>query len=442
MGKLESNKDNFEDQWRDAFDGAKVPPPARVWENIEHKLTFDQIDVYQKKLFVYKWAAVVAILVAVSVSFANLMRPSNLNDTRVDGQSNEVFGSFMTTSIDDGKVDVRSGQHGVESLKPMFLAGADEKDPTNPILNSQISISDIQHLFVESKSGEELAKIPFVRSHAVEAIPDWKYRKVSTYKKDKVENKFWAGLSVGADQFDPNYQQQSPSALSTAVVSAKNFVNTSGSETVARRPTENMEVGMMRQMAMNMGMKLTNRLTLESGVQYAEASVTNYTNVLVENRYYPAAIPVTNQSAGLNQVGQVAKQKEIVEWEYQDVELNNQFQFATIPLKAGYILMDNRVHLRLNAGVVTNVYLGNTLDHPSDEIATFNITPGEASPYKNLSFSGITGVSMGYQVFNGFDMVLEPNYSRSLQSITKADANFNVNPVGFGMNAGIRYRFK
>ncbi|MFY0687603.1 MAG: hypothetical protein JXQ90_10590 [Cyclobacteriaceae bacterium] len=439
MGNLGSNEDSFEEQWRKAIEAKTVAPPSRVWERVEHKLAFKQVEAYKKKLFVYKWAAVVAIMVAASISISNYLLPENLQSSTFSLKSEEgVFGKFLNTSIDDGGIE--KPQQTASMLEYVALLDDESSDQK---IGNQSSISGYNALVLSSKEGRALGRVPFVKSHAVEPIPEWKYRRVSTYSRKRIENKYWAGLSVGADQFDPQYQVQAPSVLSTAVTTAKNFVNTSGgSTTTSKQPTENMEVGMMRQLALNMGMKLTDRVTLESGVRYGEAAVTNYTNVLVENRYYPAAIPVTNESAGLNQINQVAKQKEIVEWEYRDVELNNQFQFATIPLKAGYILVDRRMHLRLNAGVVTNFYLGNTLDHPSDEIATFNISPGDESPYKNLTFAGIAGFSMGYQILNGFDMVFEPNYSHALQSITKNEANFNVNPVGFGMNAGIRYRFK
>ncbi|MFT4736895.1 MAG: hypothetical protein ACI92W_001003, partial [Paraglaciecola sp.] len=100
-----------------------------------------------------------------------------------------------------------------------------------------------------------------------------------------------------------------------------------------------------------------------------------------------------------------------------------------------------RFSVRVNAGLTTNFYLGNTVSGDQDAFPTLDVNPGEESPYRTVSFSGVTGVSLGYNLFDRFDLMVEPNYAHALQPLTKGESNFNAAPSGFGMIAGLRYRF-
>ncbi|MDJ1500366.1 hypothetical protein [Xanthocytophaga agilis] len=60
-----SEKNSFEEQWRDAFENAELPPDPMIWSNIETKLADAERDKYKRKLYLFKLrvAAAVALLV-------------------------------------------------------------------------------------------------------------------------------------------------------------------------------------------------------------------------------------------------------------------------------------------------------------------------------------------------------------------------------------------
>jgi hypothetical protein len=97
--------------------------------------------------------------------------------------------------------------------------------------------------------------------------------------------------------------------------------------------------------------------------------------------------------------------------------------------------------MRVNAGVITNFYLGNMVSNDNEEVATLNLKPGDESPYKEISLSGLAGVTVGYRLVDRMDLTLEPNYFTTFESITKSSSNFSTAPSGFGLTAGIRYNF-
>ena len=104
--------------------------------------------------------------------------------------------------------------------------------------------------------------------------------------------------------------------------------------------------------------------------------------------------------------------------------------------------LDKKINIKLNAGVVANFYMGNTITGQDGNFESLELDPGLSSPYRTVSFSGITGVSVGYNFLNNFDLIVEPNYSQALQPLTRVESDFNASPSGFGMMAGLRYRFR
>jgi|GEM_PF-4643828 len=67
-----SEKNSFEEQWRDAFENAGLDPDPAVWANIETHLADAEAAKYKRKLYVFKMrvAAAVAFLVLATGSWA------------------------------------------------------------------------------------------------------------------------------------------------------------------------------------------------------------------------------------------------------------------------------------------------------------------------------------------------------------------------------------
>jgi hypothetical protein len=124
-----------------------------------------------------------------------------------------------------------------------------------------------------------------------------------------------------------------------------------------------------------------------------------------------------------------------------ETELENRIDFASVPLRAGYIFLDQRLSLRVNAGLVTNFYLGNIHRSLDEKNSIVEFRSNDNSLYRDISFSGQTGVSLGYRLLQNIDITFEPNYTQSFQSITRSYMGFSSVPNGFGVMAGVRYNF-
>ncbi|MDH5609653.1 MAG: hypothetical protein OEY56_09235, partial [Cyclobacteriaceae bacterium] len=71
MERSENLRDDFANQWQEALGDAEVAPPMRVWENIDRALSKDEIVFYKRRAAYYRWAAVVALLLAIGALFSD-----------------------------------------------------------------------------------------------------------------------------------------------------------------------------------------------------------------------------------------------------------------------------------------------------------------------------------------------------------------------------------
>jgi hypothetical protein len=456
MNEGGSMADNFEKNWRDAFENIEISPDQSVWQKVDHSLASTEAAYYRKKALIYKWAAVAAMVFAVSVSI-----PQYFNQDRENVFTSDFVA--MAEKATSSEFVVREKTAEIPPVETSASKLSDIPGPSLPIqlANEKQSAEDRSHGDVgtqERTSGflafelDEEGTVEVADLNPYHGnVPDIRiYQKVNyaaatalPVVESAETKKYWAGVGVGSSTFDPNYQLNQPNEVVSAVMrSETNFVsrvpeNVEQDHTFSDRITE----GVNYQFALNMGIMLGKRMSLESGLSYAEAQLTSQTDLIVENKIFSKSVAVTSEIASVKQISQVTNTQDIVEYERADISLDNTFQFASIPLKAGYQILNKKVQLKINAGLITNIYMGNKLTDATNQVASLELYPGANSPYRTVSFSGITGIAIGYNLFDHLDLTVEPNFSQALQPLTKDESNFNATPNGFGMLAGLRYRF-
>lgn len=446
--------DNFEKNWKKALNDIDLSPDPAIWDKISYSLVEGELKYYKKKVAVYKWSAVAAVLIAITFSTPRLFLGINdLEDLRaVSSNPDNSEDEFL-----EGPVFLSGSKIGRPSgkFKPMMVVDESESQRSSAsgnignyemekFLASENSVIAIP-IELDSRSGLPMLNDLVSKVPKLNIYQKADYVSVLARRSDNSPDskRFWAGVGVGSSSFDPNYQLNQPNDVVSAVMrSEANFVSTSpqpaGQETsFSDRITE----GVNYHFGMNMGMMLGNRLSLEGGFNYAEAQLASHTDLIVENKIFAKSVAATSEMVSVQQVSQMTSTQEVIEYERTDITLDNTFQFASIPLIAGYQIIDRKIQVKLNAGFITNFYMGNTLTDPSEQVASLQLFPGANSPYRTVSFSGVTGISVGYNLFNSFDLTIEPNFSQALQSLTREESNFNATPNGFGVLAGLRYRF-
>ncbi len=123
-------------------------------------------------------------------------------------------------------------------------------------------------------------------------------------------------------------------------------------------------------------------------------------------------------------------------------QLANNYEYVAIPLKLGYQLLNKKIGISLSSGVSTNLFLKNTLKDKSGDRSDVTVTSGESSPYKPLSFNGLFGAEISYQWNEHYQLAIVPDYRFSLDGVTKADAFIQSNPTAFFLGFRFKYILK
>ena len=436
MDKQRGNRESFEYYWREAINKAEISPSDSVWHMISKSL---DVMKYKHRSQLYGLVAAVAILLAVSVSIQSDWIGSgvNLESNYLAEQSNQNKLEVQMQKID---IERSMGPHAVLNefvfldLREFNLNNQErkqEKINLSPVIDKEIIVPDKKDYQLLDKTSIVKGTISPIQAY----YPN--FLKENSIKGKGLQS--WAGLNIGGSSFNPNYEMTDAGDILAGGGLNPGFLeNQDGTVTSLN---ENMMVGINRKIEVNLGMTIKERFVLEGAFQYVQTELVQQSNFMIENISYPTSMAAPDISTVAEVKDKSVEKMQEVSYTTKETELENRIDFASVPLRAGFIFLDQRLSLRVNAGLVTNFYLGNVHRSLDDQTPLAEFRNSDNSLYRNISFSGQTGVSLGYRLVQNIDVTFEPNYTQSFQSITRSYMGFSSVPNGFGIMAGVRYNF-
>lgn len=433
------DQETFEDRIRNKFEGQTKKAPQGTWSNIENALNADLVAKYESQHAVYKWMAVAAVFVAVFfLSVLYFLFAGNET-------SSQEFQSYNALLSSDWSANNYFG-NSFSSFNSKDLTF--NKITSNPSSASSDFIAVINENERETnhKEFQVRRKTPTLELAVVSSEIYW-YRAAGPglYSKSSngsVEKKMWAGVEAGAGTFNSNLSGSNvlanslnPSGIAAAI-GTEGFVN----------PTTNispsMDEGLSTSIGIDFGMQLGRKWTLESGLAYTRMNNSGSASINVLDVFTIDSRELGGENpASINQdpssVSPSGARETVVEVEENydhEVELNNNVQLASIPLKAGYYVVDKKFSLRVNAGVAANYLINGNVSDPSKQV----LNSDNLNLYNDWSFDGVGGLELGYSIFNNFDFTIEPNYRYAITPIS----NSSSNPTRFVLQTGLRYKLK
>lgn len=478
-------RDGFERVMKDRFEGAKLQPSEGLWGGIETAIANHEAARYRRGMAYYRWvAAAGVILVAGFLGYLSYQKlwnqdvvdgkgltdqntsstipqnessePSIQGDkfqTDQPGQESKAATSTnesdqltkaQTPSINqDPGATATNQDRGVNSsinqdLGAPALAQEQEKSERSPIspLSENSAIAASPEITRSVTAVNQLDRLPLAAAVAINeevlliessepVLPESLYGVVVYPAEKKTEKaELWAGLQMAPGYFNPNYSQQ------TGQASIPNSVGGGYSNTALR---EDHRTGFSMAFGVEMGMKLSDRWQVSSGLQYLNNNVQSSTNLVFNNR-----TPVFSSTVeSLDFAGNFQNNLS-----YQTKELNSTFQFLSIPVQAGYLLLDSRLKLQVNAGIASDFFLKNRISAADRSLESVTINPGSEAPFRSVYFNGLVGAQASYEFLPRYLITLEPRYKLALSEFTKPDVSYSSLPSSFGIGVGVKYVFK
>lgn len=425
----------FEDSIREKFEGQTKKAPEGIWSNIGNELNAELVTMYASQHAMYKWVSVAAVVIAVLL-LGVIYSPSFIEKNEDDLGT---YNAFLSNDIDYSNyyssyiTGYNSSNLSFDKIEPSKKSSPLQAQVALPA--TKVTKAEYEIKGVERKRPELYASVTnkdIYRYHQVgSGLPS---RKSTSDQETKV----WAGVEAGAGTFSSSFGESgavsnslNPGALAEAIGSGS-FVNPT------TNITQQMDQGIATTIGVDFGVQLGQKWTLESGLAYTSMDNNGTASINVLDVYTIDNNDFIDNSNGLRggspSIGSREATVEVRENFDHEVELNNNVQIASIPLKAGYFVVNKKFSLRLNAGLSANYLVDGGISDPSKQI----LNSDNLGLYNDWSFDGVGGLELGYSIFNKFDVTIEPNYRHSISPISDAINS----PSRFIVQTGLRYTLK
>ncbi len=433
-------KRRFEEEWKSAFDGAEVEPSENVWTGVELDLEKGSGVAARRQLTVYRWLAAASVLVAVGVSALYFLsdnrqaepvtaqalhgnesltdNPQPVADATatVDKPSNEAlqpspqskrFTERSQRELPLGLTD-RKATTAVLTDQPEQIFNSLEREVRNRLAPARQM--PVLYSFKNPElnfSKQEPVADPGALLLAKLADEERAYAKAG--KKKGNDEHLWTSVGFGAGSFNPN-------AGSSA--NASTF-NTTG----------NSSAGMSYSVGAAIGGRVGSRFVLQGGVSYLQQNA-SYTSSLLSMETATAAASLDDY---------IDRQANLVATTPYEVASN--LQYVTLPLQAGYLILDHDFAIQLNGGVATDFFIQNTLTPDNPAVASVTQKAGEDSPYRTVNFSGIVGTELSYKFAGRYRIAVNPGIRYAFNSIYKPEISREITPITYDVALRFRYIF-
>lgn len=489
-------RQDFDDSWKKAFDKAEVAPSDNVWTNIELDLERANGSKLKKRLVAFQLLAAASVIFALGLGVGVFIMKNSYEEAAMQLALQQNAGTTPTVKpADKAEAESDSNRSRTESEQPKAneqiianLNQADDKTSTITIdqkLISQsstnsgspgIEASETPLITSQNASAESGVFSPYREDLAINssegmlpaiveqreiklALPSQKaeakpevdpvvqmlarleqrereVREEETKKqKSQRSEKLWTSVGFAAGQFNAvnagvSNQQQPRNA----------FAQNSSVASVAN--SEAKASGVSYSIGANVGTKLSERWVFQGGVNYLTQSsdYTARTAVISSSQpestsFRPASI---NELDKINS-GPVPAEEQLVSTAPYNV--NNNLRYLSIPMQAGYMVINKNFGLQLNAGVATDVFLQNTVSADGGNLDKTKQAIGEDSPYRSVNLSGLAGTELSYRFSKNYRVALNPGIRYPFNSIYRSELAVRSTPITFDIGLRFRYIF-
>jgi hypothetical protein len=452
---MENN--DYERQWQEAFKGAEISPAGSVWSSVELALEKASGLTLKRRIRYYKLMAAASLIISLGLGalyFIDDAQPQsssqNINAVAQaesitsnesientgpkeeqpvaksnTGQSNESR-KALENGVYESRV-TRQTQPTTVDQGTMQTAGLPDERVLVPI-NAQENLDALNYPKAISVATLHNVPVPevsfdFNRSNAdpgmvlLAKLRD-EERKYQDQKKISSE-KLWSSVGFGAGTFNPNAPQTTTFAQASL---------TSGAATTT---SNNPTAGSSYSIGVQVGGKVSERIILLGGISY-----------LTQNASYTSSVASTDASAKRATLNDQAFTNYYTAVATSPYSVASNLQYVSLPFQAGYLLINEKFGLQVNGGISTDFFMQNTLTPDNDSIDPYSQGPGNDSPYRPVTFSGLAGTELSYRVAEHYRIALNPGIRYSLNSIYKSDAVYSVEPLTIDVALRFRYIFR
>lgn len=464
---MNAQNNNSTNEWKEAFADAQMTPDAHVWNNIELELARSANGSFKKRILFFKLLAAASVSLAAIIggtvvynqfalqsdeivvvdnnadqkSLNNAQSTDQLSNNQMLPSDDNVQGVIEGDDQNEGTNHIADDFGGTKSNVITEVNPEEDNehngqvalvinDPKKDDVNSPDLVTSEPMYTANSIPASDpnsLARIGVVTGHDAELL-DRELNMVPrldlAYASNKKSDKIWLGLNLAMGSNSPA-GGASPEQAQTLVLS-----DASGGFQVAEAMVSEEQQGSVVVAGLGIGKQLGQRWILESGLAFSKRSTFVESNLAVANN---------GRVEALNNFGEASAEGALVFTD--NYELQNTYNSISVPLQAGYLLVDGTLDLYVKAGVVNEFLLWNEIQDTDGKYNNVTVNAGSDSPYNVYILNGSLGSELRYRVGGNYHIALVPQLQKSLNSFLKSDENNAGRPLLFTVGLRFKYQF-
>lgn len=469
----------FEEEWRETFEGAEVTPSDAVWTGIDLELANAESSSMKKRIVFYQRLAAASILFALLVGGFGLYRWNETeklvaykSNTNVKAPENKTSTQEEKKPIADhsqtenaGNANSSASTASVKKDQTEVSGEANKKSISNPKQETTESFAVTKNQSSESLQRSNNAAIPNGNKLPVKTFAVTKLAVNENNTDPQKENHFSVALAAipeagvlplievdgepvqeelvrklpaipAAFMIEPHSEKINHERLWASVTAATGSYSTVatsnslyGSSSFQSASAGSSNAGSSYSYGMLAGMRVSNRIVIQSGVQYSNQSAGTTTNINAPSSLYAVANYSSNSLASPANFSS-------------PYAITSANEFISVPVQAGYLFVDRKIGLQLNSGISTDFFVRNTLSDPSGQRQSYSQGAGQDSPYRAVNFSGLMSSEVSYKLGRHYRLSLVPGVRYSFAPVLKSANTATGNNMVWDIGFRFRYIFK
>jgi len=286
---------------------------------------------------------------------------------------------------------------------------------------------------VKEEEKKEVAVLvsPLLQNNAPEEIIERKAKKKSA-------ESFWVALGGSAGNYTPNTTSTSTFTPTQSFASASsNFADgpvKSAALAAPAPPKPEPKIGTAYSVGLAVGKKF-GRFVLQTGVNVGKQQIDYESN-------YDSKTSANSSKAAVSDYMMYSPQQNSNTLAYtSEYTVNSTMEIVSIPVQAGYMIIDRKFGWQVNAGMSTDFFVRNVLIDESGRRERFTQAAGSESPYRSVNWSGLANTEISYRLGQHYRVSVVPGVRYSFNSILKEPTD-GGRPVILDLGFRFKYLFE
>jgi hypothetical protein len=250
-------------------------------------------------------------------------------------------------------------------------------------------------------------------------------------RKTILPERNWASVGLSAGNYMPS---ASPGDLAQTSLDYSSPFSAPQKNVPATIKEEKLRPGTSTSFAVSAGKRIFKRWILQGGFSYLNQSSSTQVSTI--------EVAPANQLSELNvrtydDYSNVATNAVTYATPH---EIKSTSQFISLPLQAGYMVIDRKFGIQLNVGVSPDFFLRSSLYDQAAQTTTIGSVSESNETYRKVSLAGLGGLEMSYRFSRHYRVSLAPGFRYSFTPVYKKEYSHS-SAKQFVADIGIRVRY-